>query len=52
MVQDILTIAAVGGAAGYGIFSFLKILIATRHKKTHCSGCSGGCSVRNGFGKC
>lgn len=40
MIQDILTVMAVGGASAYTIFSLIKVLISAKQKKAHCAGCS------------
>lgn len=45
MIQDILTAITISGASGYAIYSFVKILINAKQKKSNCNGCSG-CSPK------
>lgn len=41
MIQDILTTITIGAASAYTIFSFIKVVIDAKQKKTtSCSGCS------------
>lgn len=40
MIQDILTAITIGAASAYTIFSFAKVVMDAKQKKSGCSGCS------------
>jgi len=46
LFQEIITYLIIAWAAGYTIYQFVKITFLTRNKNTGCTGCNGGCGIK------